>query len=111
MLRAGSVADDLSYVALTDLAGVLADSDRYRIIGGHMVTALVTRWALGASLYRETGDTDLGAPPIVLKDLNIVGRLQALGYEHLAGVVSNFTLKALKVFVLLVPSYPTPKKV
>jgi hypothetical protein len=58
-LTATSVADDLGYVALADLAGLLK-TDRYRIIGGHMVTALVARWGLGSELYRETGDTDLG---------------------------------------------------
>jgi hypothetical protein len=59
VLAATSVADDLGYVALGDLANVLGTST-YRIIGGHMVTALVARWQLGAELYRETGDTDLG---------------------------------------------------
>lgn len=62
VLAAASVADDLGYVALSDLASVLGAST-CRIIGGHMVTALVARWQLGAELYRETGDTDLGVPP------------------------------------------------
>jgi hypothetical protein len=60
-LGAYSVADDLGYVALYDLAqaldGVTSD---YRVIGGHMVTMLAARWQLGAGLYRETGDVDLG---------------------------------------------------
>jgi hypothetical protein len=56
VLAATSVADDLGYVALGDLAGVLGAST-YRIIGGRMVTALVARWQLGAEFYRETGDT------------------------------------------------------
>jgi len=34
------------------LANVLGSST-YRIIGGHMVTALVARWQLGAELYRS----------------------------------------------------------
>jgi len=42
VLTATSVADDLSYVAISDLANVLGSST-YRIIGGHMVTALVAR--------------------------------------------------------------------
>jgi hypothetical protein len=37
-LGAGSVTDDLGYVALNDLAGALGDmAEDYRVIGGHMV--------------------------------------------------------------------------
>ncbi|MBO0823588.1 MAG: hypothetical protein J2P27_06975 [Actinobacteria bacterium] len=55
VLAARSVADDLSYVALTDIAGVLGSrTTDYRITGGLMVTAHVARWDLGGSLYRET---------------------------------------------------------
>ena len=60
VLRATSVADDLGYVALADLAHVFGKDADYRVIGGHMVTALVARWNLGAKLYRETDDTDIG---------------------------------------------------
>ena len=45
-LVATSVADDLGFVALADLSRVMA-GDAYRVIGGHMVTALVARWGLG----------------------------------------------------------------
>ena len=33
----------------------------YRIVGGHMVTMLVARWQLGATLYRETGPAPTAA--------------------------------------------------
>jgi hypothetical protein len=60
---------DLGYVALNDLAEALGDiAADYRVIGGHMVTMLVARWQLGADLYRETGDVDLGIPPIAARD-------------------------------------------
>jgi len=36
-----------------------------------MVTALACRWDLGASLYRETLDADLGIPPVLARDLDI----------------------------------------
>ena len=40
-LGAASVADDLGYVALTDLARALGGlTENYRVIGGHMVTVL-----------------------------------------------------------------------
>jgi len=40
-LGAGSVADDLGYVALADLSHVMGkDVADYRVIGGHTVTIL-----------------------------------------------------------------------
>jgi hypothetical protein len=81
VLAAASVADDLNYVALADISRVLdAQTTDYRIIGGLMVTALAVRWELGASLYRETLDADLGVPPIIARDLDIPGKLKAAGY-------------------------------
>jgi hypothetical protein len=86
VLAAASVADDLSYVALADISGLLEDQTTdYRIIGGLMVTALAARWELGARLYRETLDADLGAPPIAIRNLDIAGRLKAAGYQQVAG--------------------------
>jgi len=85
-LAAASVADDLTYVALADISRLLHDQTTdYRIIGGLMVTALAARWDLGASLYREILDADLGVPPIAARDLDIAGRLKAAGYHQVAG--------------------------
>jgi hypothetical protein len=57
-LGATSVAEDLGYVALADLARALGGiTEDYRVIGGHMVTVLAARWQLGHDLYRETGVT------------------------------------------------------
>jgi hypothetical protein len=85
-LRAASVADDLGYVALSDLARTLADMTAdYRVIGGHMVTMLAARWRLGAALYRETGDVDLGIPPIVARDHHVATRLKSINYRQIAG--------------------------
>jgi hypothetical protein len=85
-LGAVSVADDLGYVALADLARALGGiTDDYRVIGGHMVTVLAARWQLGHDLYRETGDVDLGIPPIVARDHNLVSRLKDLNYMQVAG--------------------------
>ncbi len=79
VLSAGSVADDVGFVALRDLGRVVA-GDSYRIIGGHMVMMLVARWALGPELYRQTQDTDLGVPPTAVANSGIIDRLTALGY-------------------------------
>jgi hypothetical protein len=85
-LAAASVADDLGYVALNDLANALGDvTNEYCIIGGHMVTVLAARWQLGHELYRETGDVDLGIAPIVARGDNIVNRLKGLNYLQVAG--------------------------
>jgi hypothetical protein len=86
ILGAGSVADDLAYVALADISCFLvAQTTDYRIIGGLMVTALAARWDLGASLYRETLDADLGVPLIVARDLDVPAKLKAAGYQQVAG--------------------------
>lgn len=84
VLAATSVADDLGYVAIYDVANILGSST-YRIIGGHMVTALVARWQLGTELYRETADTDLGVPPVVVREEGVIGRLIERGYERVEG--------------------------
>jgi hypothetical protein len=85
-LGATSVADDLGYVALADLARALGGiTEDYRVIGGHMVTVLAARWQLGHDLYRETGDVDLGIPPVVARDHHLVSRLKDLNYTQIAG--------------------------
>jgi hypothetical protein len=85
-LSAVSVADDLGFVALADLSLVLdASAADCRVIGGHMVTTLAARWGLAADLYRETGDADLGLPPVMARDHDLPGQLSALGYRQVAG--------------------------
>lgn len=118
VLAATSVADDLGYVALADLAGILGTST-YRIIGGHMVTALVARWQLGAELYRETGDTDLGVPPVVVREEGLIGLMLERGYEQVEGnrfarsiddvpvTVRGAEVPRSAVVDVLVPSYRT----
>lgn len=72
VLSASSVADDLGYVALADLAQAVGDdASDYRVIGGHMVTVLAARWMLGADLYRETGDADLGVTPVLARSIHL----------------------------------------
>lgn len=70
--------------ALADIADLLGSQD-YRVIGGHMVTLLVARWGLGPDLYRATGDTDLGVPPVVVNDSSLIDALIAHDYERVAG--------------------------
>jgi hypothetical protein len=85
-LAAASIADDVGYVALADVSQTIGGvTEEYRIIGGHMVTTLVARWRLGAGLYRETGDVDLGLPTMAAKDHGVVGRLKDADYRQVAG--------------------------
>jgi hypothetical protein len=84
VLAAASVADDLGFVALADLRTALGqETADCRIIGGHMVTVLAARWQLGAGLYRETGDADLGVPPVVVRARQNV-KVSALVLKSLA---------------------------
>ncbi len=86
VLAASSIADDLGYVALADLAAAIGnDTSDHRIIGGHMITALAARWMLGADLYRETGDADLGITPVLLRTGQLIANLAALGYQQTEG--------------------------
>lgn len=84
-LVAASVADDIGFVSLADLARALPAGGDFRLIGGHMVTLHTHRWGLGAELYRETADSDLGATPVMLADGELVTRLEGLGYRQVAG--------------------------
>lgn len=85
-LEARSVADDLSFVALHDVAAIARRLGiEHRLIGAHMVTLHGYRWGLGADLYRETRDVDLGIPLEVARDPALIDALEALGYRRSAG--------------------------
>ncbi|HET9058396.1 MAG TPA: hypothetical protein VFN61_00625 [Acidimicrobiales bacterium] len=87
VLKAASVADDLGFVALADVASACAGTDAL-IIGGHMVQLHVYRWGLGAALYRETLDADVGMSRLTAKDTSVTDRLRRdLGYERTHGNV------------------------
>ena len=90
----------------------------YRVIGGHTITVLAARWRLGPELYRETGDVDLGVPPVVARGHHLVDRLKAQGYDQVAGnrfartvpgmpvkVAGGHTAHRQAVIDVLVPAY------
>lgn len=85
VLSSSSVADDLGFIALADVASILQEDTPHRLIGGHMVTAIAAHHRLGADLFRETADVDLGVPPIVITKSAIPDRLRGLGYELVSG--------------------------
>ena len=86
-LEATSLADEVGFVALGDLSNIMRaqGSSAYRIIGGHMMTALSYRWRLGSDLYRETGDADIGVPPVAIREQDLVKDLLGLGYVQVDG--------------------------
>ncbi len=107
VLPASSVADDLGYVALADLAEAIGnDTSDHRIIGGHMITTLAARWKLGADLYRETGDADLGVTPIVVRSRQLPAKLAALGYEQVAGNRFARAMRDIPVALTGTPNRP-----
>ena len=62
-----------------------------------MVTALVARWQLGGELYRETGDTDLGVPPVVVREEGLIGGLLERGYMDAEAFVEGEVAEAAHV--------------
>jgi hypothetical protein len=118
-LAAGSVADDVGYVALADVSHIMGTAVAdYRVIGGHTITVLAARWQLGPQLYRETGDVDLGIPPVAVRDHHLVDRLKARGYDQVAGnrfvrtvpgmpvkVAAGHTTHQQAIIDVLVPAY------
>jgi hypothetical protein len=85
-----------------------SEGSDYRIIGGHMVTALVARWCLGSDLYRETGDTDLGVPPAVVRDNHLIERLREEGYVKVEG--NRFARSVADVPVEVASGGDTPRE-
>ena len=84
-LRAASRAEDLGFVALADVARATHDLDEVLLIGGQMITLHAYRWGLGATLFRESKDADIGIPETLARDGGIVERLEALDYQQRRG--------------------------
>jgi len=84
---AGSLAQDLAFVALADASLLFFQDDAPLglLVGGQMVTLHAYRWGIGAELYRESLDTDMGVPPVVLRDESLGDRLAELGYVRTSG--------------------------
>jgi hypothetical protein len=87
-LVAASAAESLGFVALADVAQVLAavDDRRGRLIGGHMVSLHCKRWSVADDLARATLDADVGiGPPLIAGLPAIAEHLTQLGYLRTAG--------------------------
>lgn len=87
VLRAGSLAQDLAYVALSDVDRLFfrVQDTQAVLIGGQMVTLHAYRWGLGAELYRESRDADTGVTLVGLQDATLLPRIEELGYKRVSG--------------------------
>lgn len=86
-IAAASAAEDLSFVALSDISRILIDGEPldFRLIGGQMVSIHVQRWQLGRDLYRETQDADVGVLPITVTSTDLLEQIRNLGYDRVEG--------------------------
>lgn len=112
-LGCSSVAEHLGFIALSDAAEAMGEQDG-RIIGGQMISLLVSRWEV--NLLRATQDADLGVRPAVVNTPDLTDRLLGMGYTRSAGNRFERPIEGLPaqdgkprnaVIDILVPSYQT----
>jgi len=84
-LIATSAADDASYLALDDLASVLASHPGTRVVGGHMVSLLAAAFPSPNLVERRTNDADAGIPVELAGSGAMHGELVANGYAATSG--------------------------
>jgi predicted nucleotidyltransferase len=104
---ATSAADDASYMALDDLAAVLAPYPGTRVVGGHMVALLAAAFPSPNLVVRRTNDADAGLPIELAATGAIHEVLIANGYVATSGnsyTRSRASLPSLTID-LLVPAF------
>lgn len=88
-----ATALDSEVAKVADVARATHDLDHVRLIGGQMITLHAYRWGLGAALFRETKDADVGITEAIARDEGIVARLEAVDYRQRRGGEFVRTLK------------------
>ncbi len=104
-----SAAMDGGLTAIAEISAAMAASgttDQHRLIGGVAVMLHVQRLALDVPL-RATGDADVGVPPHVLREPELVDAIEALGYTKVAGNRWERPIDDRRVAAvdLLIPTY------
>jgi hypothetical protein len=90
VLASTSRAQDAGYVAMADVAAIARDvGATYRIVGGHMVSLLVTAHGVAGVPDRETADADLGTTFDVVANPALPAALKDRGYAS-AGAANRF---------------------
>jgi hypothetical protein len=79
-LVATTPEDDAAYLALSDLSAILADHPDARVIGGHMVSLIVSAYPTAGLVDRRTGDADAGIPVALAVAGPLHDALLARGY-------------------------------
>jgi hypothetical protein len=79
-LRSTSPEDDAAFVALHDLAVILAGHDGTAVIGGHMVGLLTAAFPSEGLIVRRTNDADGGVPTLLAAEGTVQEELEAGGY-------------------------------
>ena len=79
-LRSTSPEDDAAFIALHDLATILAGHDGTAVIGGHMVGVLTAAFSSEGLIARRTNDADGGVPALLAEEGAVQEQLEAAGY-------------------------------
>jgi hypothetical protein len=107
-LLSTSNAQDAGYLALADVAALAGGLGLdFRIVGGHMVSLLVSAYEASGAPARETADADMGATFDVFADERLRPAILERGYEAVAGNRFSRTDAVGRQLVidLLAPSY------
>lgn len=80
-----SNADDLSLLALADIARLTADVEDARIVGGHMVGMLQAAFPVPGATVRRTIDADTAISTQVASSGQLHARLEVDGYVASSG--------------------------
>lgn len=82
---ASSNADDASFRALEDVASLTSHLEDVRIVGGHMVSLLLTAFPVQGAIQRRTADADAVISTTVASSGDVHAALSAAGYDATAG--------------------------
>jgi hypothetical protein len=100
-----SNADDLSFLALADIARLTADVEDARIVGGHMVGMLQAAFPVAGATVRRTIDADTAVSTQVASSGQLHARLLADGYVATSG--NSYEKPPGMVVDVLVPATQT----
>lgn len=96
-LAASSVAEELGYIALSDVSTIRIDGSPldFRLIGGQMVALHAQRWEM--DLPRLTQDADIALQPVTIRTTNVLEQLRNLGYSQVEGNRYSRTISDIPV--------------
>ena len=96
---ATSNADDAAFRVLADVTTITKENDDIRIVGGHMVSLLLTAFPVGGAVLRRTSDADAAISTSVAASGHIHDALLASGYTDTSG--NHYVKGGLEVDILV----------